>query len=58
MNMALEESDEKLIALEHEGLPFQFEERLKHVVENTVIDFSDSFWRQGLTISTAGGGRC
>lgn len=53
--MALEESNDKLIALEHEGMPFQFEERIKHVVENAVIDFSDSFWRKGLTIQSSGG---
>jgi|GEM_PF-4102362 len=56
--MALDESDEKLTALEHEGFTFQFEERLKQVVENIVIDFSDSFWQKGLTIRTAAGGTC
>ena len=55
VDMALEESDDKLTALEHEGMPFQFEERLKHVVENIVIDFNDTFWRKGLTIKTSGG---
>ena len=58
MNMALDESDEKLTALEHEGFMFQFEEHLKHVVENVVIDFSETFWHQGLVIRTWGGGSC
>ncbi len=56
--MALEESDEKLTALEHDGFMFQFEERIKNVVENTVIDYTENFWQKGLTIRTSGRGSC
>ncbi len=56
--MALEESDEKLTAVEYDGLPFQFEERIKHIFENMVIDYIESFWQKGLVIRTSVGGRC
>ena len=56
--MALDESDENLTALENEGFTFQFEERLKSIVDSIVIDFTESFWQKGLTIRSAVGGAC
>ncbi|MDC7226807.1 MAG: hypothetical protein PQJ61_08575 [Spirochaetales bacterium] len=56
--MALDESDENMTALEHDGFMFQFEERIKHVVENAVIDYIETFWQKGLTIQSSAGGTC
>lgn len=58
MSMALDESDENMTALEHDGFMFQFEERIKHVVENAVIDYIETFWQKGLTIQSSAGGTC
>ena len=56
--MVLDESDEKLTALEHEGFTFQFEERIKQIVDSIIIDFTENFWQKGLTIRTSAGGSC
>jgi Fe-S cluster assembly iron-binding protein IscA len=58
MGMTLDESDDKYIALECEGLPFQYEQKVKHMVEKSVIDYTKSFWGEGLTIRTAAAGAC
>jgi len=55
MEMALDESDDKLIALECEGLPFQYNKQVEHIVQKSVIDYTKSFWGEGLIIRTSGG---
>ena len=52
--MALEESDDKLKSVEQEGFQFQYDKRLENILKTTVIDYVESFWRTGLTISAAG----
>ncbi|MBN2050882.1 MAG: hypothetical protein JW760_10590 [Spirochaetales bacterium] len=56
MSMALEEPDDNLVSAECQGIPFQYEKPLQSFVEDTKIDYVKTFWGEGLTMRSNGGG--